>query len=71
MSGNENLNMLHTSPESIAKFLSELDGDIEDWWNKVAVQELLKNLRFTYARTSDAPERMFIDQLNRIMDIKN
>jgi putative transferase (TIGR04331 family) len=65
------LRMLHTSPESIAKFLSELDDDIEGWWNAGEVQDLLEHLRSTYARTSHAPERVFIDQLNRIMGIEN
>ena len=63
--------MLHTSPESIAKFLSEIVGNIEGWFNSSEVQQLLERLRSTYAETSHDPERMLIDQLNQIMDIEN
>jgi putative transferase (TIGR04331 family) len=63
--------MLHVSPESAAEFLSENFNNIEVWWNSSEVQELLESLRHTYVRTSDNPERMLIEQLNRIVNIKN
>jgi putative transferase (TIGR04331 family) len=65
------VNMLHTSPGSIAKFLSEIAGDIEGWWESNEVQALAKRLRNNYARTSSGPERMLVDQLNRIATISN
>jgi putative transferase (TIGR04331 family) len=65
------LNMLHTSPESIAQFLSEIIGDIEVWWNSSELQRLRERLRSNYARTSHDPERILIDQLNRIVGAKN
>ena len=71
MSGNENLNMLHTSPESMANFLSKIGGDIEAWSNGSELQGLVERLRRSYARTYLDPERMLIDRLNGIADIKN
>jgi putative transferase (TIGR04331 family) len=65
------LNMLHTSPESIAKFLSGIVDNIEDWFNTSEVQQLVERLRSKYARTSHDPERMLIDQLNKIVGTKN
>jgi putative transferase (TIGR04331 family) len=65
------LNMLHTSPESIARFLSETEDDIEVWWNSNELQCLRERLRCNYARTSNDPERMLVDQLNKIVGIKN
>ena len=65
------LNMLHTSPESIARFLSETLGDIEVWWNGRELQGLRERLRSKFARTSHDPERILIDQLNRIVGTKN
>lgn len=63
--------MLHVSPESAAEFLSENFNNIEVWWNSSEVQKLLECLRHTYVRTSDNPERMLIEQLNSIVNIKN
>jgi putative transferase (TIGR04331 family) len=65
------LKMLHTSPESIARFLSETIDDIEGWWNASEVQELTERLRKNCARTSHDPERMFANELSRIVAVKN
>jgi putative transferase (TIGR04331 family) len=65
------VNMLHTSPESVAKFLSEIACNIEGWWGSNEVQELAKRLRNNFARTSNGPERMLVDQLNRIVALSN
>ena len=63
--------ILHTSPESIAKFLSGIVGNIESWFNSSEVQQLLECLSSKYARTSHDPVRMLIDQLNQIAHIEN
>jgi putative transferase (TIGR04331 family) len=65
------VNMLHTSPESMAKFLSENADTIDNWWNCEDVQNLVNRLKSKYARTCDEPISMLINQLNQIANIES
>ncbi len=44
--------VFHDSPESAAGFINENYMDIDKWWESKKVQHVIKEFRYTYARTS-------------------
>jgi putative transferase (TIGR04331 family) len=63
--------ILHVSPESAAKFLSEKVDTLEAWWNGQDVQSLVERLKSSYVRTCDDPVKMLINQLDQIIGVEN
>lgn len=60
--------MLHTSPESAAKFVSKNVAAIEYWWDSGDVQRVVEHLKSTYVRTCDDPIKMLSDKLLQIAE---
>lgn len=63
----KSVKILHDDPESAAKHLEEIHGNIGDWWNSASVREFLKVFKKEHARSDPDWVKAWTREFTRIL----